>query len=101
MRFCFSLPKLANDEEILSQIPHTLTNKLPLFEYLKNERKQYLGDNPADRVHTAAHIAPWKMEDRRMETNQSFDHEFFGEPEQVLFNFKNLLFSMRWNTNLG
>jgi hypothetical protein len=52
-------------------------------------------------VHTAAHIAPWKMEDRRMETNQSFDHEFFGEPEQVLFNFKNLLFSMRWNTNLG
>jgi len=32
-----------------------------------------------------------------METNMSFDHEFFGEPEEVLLNMKHLMFSMRWN----
>jgi hypothetical protein len=33
-----------------------------------------------------------------METNQSFEHEFYGEPEFVLFNLKQLLFSIRWSS---
>lgn len=40
------------------------------------------------------------MEDKRMETVQSFGAEFEENPEIVLLNFKNLLFSFRWNKNL-
>ena len=36
-----------------------------------------------------------------METNQSFDADFSEEPEVVLLNFKHLLYSFRWNPNLG
>ena len=35
-----------------------------------------------------------------METVQSFGAEFEENPEIVLLNFKNLLFSFRWNKNL-
>jgi len=28
---------LASDEEMLEKIPYLLTNKLPLFEFVKNE----------------------------------------------------------------
>ena len=37
------------------------------------------------------------MEDKRMDTIQSFDAEFSEESETVLLNFKHLLFSYRWN----
>ena len=37
------------------------------------------------------------MEDKRMDTIQSFDADFNEECEIVLLNFKQLLFSYRWN----
>lgn len=40
------------------------------------------------------------MEEKRMETVQSFDAQFEEEPHIVLLNFKNLLFSLRWNRDL-
>lgn len=36
-----------------------------------------------------------------METNQSFDEEFFSEPEIVLYNFKQVLFSLRWSNEFS
>ena len=41
------------------------------------------------------------MDNKVMETNQSFDAEFNEEPYVVLLNFKHLLCSFRWNPNLG
>lgn len=35
MRFCFSMQKLAADQDILDKVPKLLTNKLPLFEVEK------------------------------------------------------------------
>jgi len=37
IRFCYSLPKLSVDEDILASVPQLLTNKLPIYEYEKNE----------------------------------------------------------------
>jgi hypothetical protein len=39
------------------------------------------------------------MEDRRMDTIQSFDADFNEESQIVLLNFKHLLFSYRWNSD--
>ena len=55
--------------------------------------------NLAKRIQTASHITPWQMEDRRMDTIQSFDADFSEEPQIVLLNFKHLLFSYRWNSS--
>ena len=41
------------------------------------------------------------MEDKRMETVQSFDAQFEEDPQIVLLNFKNLLFSFRWNKEIS
>ena len=99
MRFCFSMPKLSVDPDILEKIPKLLTNKLPLFEVEKN-RDETPQMSPDQRLMTASHITPFEMEDKRMETVQSFDAEFDDEPEIVMLNFKNLLFSFRWNKNI-
>jgi len=40
------------------------------------------------------------MEDKRMETVQSFDADFEAEPQVVLLNLKNLLVSFRWSKDL-
>ena len=90
MRFCFSMPKLSVDPDILEKIPKLLTNKLPLFEVEKN-RDETPQMSPDQRLMTASHITPFEMEDKRMETVQSFDAEFDDEPEIVLLNFKNSL----------
>lgn len=36
-----------------------------------------------------------------METNQSYDQEFFAEPETVLFNLKQVLFALRWSNEFS
>jgi hypothetical protein len=70
LRFCFSMKCLAEDEDILEKVPYLLTNKLPLFEFMKNEmRFEYDENNAAQRVQTAAQINPWKQDEKNMETN--------------------------------
>ena len=65
---------LASDEEILEKIPYLLTNKLPLFEFAKNElRFENEEENAAQRIVTCSQINPWKQDDKHMETNQSYD----------------------------
>ena len=60
-----------------------------------------LNYNEAHRIQTASQINPFQMDNKIMETNQSFDAEFSEEPYVVLLNFKHLLYSFRWNPNLG
>ncbi len=61
LRFCFSMECLSEDQEMLEKVPYLLTNKLPLFEFMKNEiRFEYDENNAAQRVQTAAQINPWK-----------------------------------------
>lgn len=83
---------------MLEKVPYLLTNKLPLFEFMKNENRfEYDENDAAQRVQTAAQINPWKQDDKHMETNQSFDQDFFEEPEVVLHNLKQLMFALRWH----
>lgn len=39
IRFCMSLERLANDEDVLESLPQLLTSKLPLFEFQKNQTR--------------------------------------------------------------
>ena len=48
------------------------------------------------RIETASQILAFQMENKRMETVQSFDADFDEEPDIVLNNFKQLLFAFRW-----
>lgn len=55
LRFCLSMKSLASDDEILDKIPYLLTNKLPLFEFAKNElRFENEEENAATRVVTCS-----------------------------------------------
>jgi len=94
--------KLAIDPDILEKVPQSLTNKIPLFEFEKNDELFNANENQqaASRIVTCSQINPFIREDKRMETNQSFNTEFNESPEIVLLNFKHLLFSFRWNQSL-
>jgi hypothetical protein len=50
LRFCLSLPQLARSDEILENIPYLLTNKLPLFEFQKNELRFDDDQMPGQRI---------------------------------------------------
>lgn len=78
-----------------------LTSKLPICEFDKNQDKldNNVETSAAKRIQTASMITPWQMEERRMDTIQSFDAEFNEESEIVLLNFKHLLFSYRWSAS--
>jgi len=55
------MKELASDEDILDKIPYLLTNKLPLFEFQKNEmRFENEEENAATRIQTCSQINPWK-----------------------------------------
>lgn len=56
------MKQLASDEEVLEKIPYLLTNKLPLFEYQKNEIRfeNEEENNAATRVVTCSQINPWR-----------------------------------------
>lgn len=73
-----------------------MTNKLPLFEFEKNNEVDQEEDE-GKRVMTASQINPYEHGEKRMETNQSFNAEFQMEPEIVLNNLKHLLMALRWN----
>jgi len=49
------MKSLATDDEILDKIPYLLTNKLPLFEFQKNEiRFENEEENAATRIVTCS-----------------------------------------------
>jgi hypothetical protein len=50
---------------------------------------------------TCSQINPWQQDNKQMETNQSFEQEFYSECHSVLYNLKQLLFSLRWVADWG
>ena len=57
-----SMKQLASEEEVLEKMAYLLTNKLPLFEYQKNEIpfENEEENNAATRVVTCSQINPWR-----------------------------------------